>query len=132
MDASGGGVIVADRWQAQYAFWAGLLDVPVYEENSVPDADTVSFPYLTYQAVMGGFDTDTSVSASIWTRSTSWAQADTLANGAFAAIENGGKSVPYDGGMIWFTAGEPFAQSMGDPDDNSVKRKLLNVMAHFC
>ena len=119
-----------DRWEAQYWFWASF-GVPAYEQNSVPDLDDVSFPYLTYEAVSAGFDGDTAVSASVWTRSTSWEQADGLADAIEARLRNGGEVVSYEGGMIWVTAETPFAQNMGDPDDDRIKRKVLRVVLHF-
>ena len=118
-----------DRWQAQYAFWASY-GVPAYEENAVPDLDTVTFPYITYQAVTAGFDGDVMPSVSVWTRSGSWSAADALADMIEADI-GGGKTIPYDGGLIWVTPETPFAQSMGDPDDDLIKRKVLGVILHF-
>lgn len=117
-----------DRWQAQYSFWSSF-GIPAYEENSVPAQ--AAFPYITYEASASGFDENDYVSASIWTRSTSWKQADTLADTIEAAIEYGGKILLYNRGMIWVTAGEPFSQNMGDPNDSEVKRKLLSVTLHF-
>ena len=35
------------------------------------------------------------------------------------------------GGYIWLRRGSPFAQSMGDPDDNMIRRKLLSVNAMY-
>lgn len=119
-----------DRWQAQYSLWSSY-GVEAYEENSVPDLDDLEYPYITYQAVSAGFDGDTMPSVSIWSRSSSWADADALADAIEADIGMGGKSVMYEGGMLWVTANAPFAQSMGDPDDDLIKRKLLSVVLHF-
>lgn len=119
-----------DRYEAQYNFWASF-GVPAYEENSVPDAKEVSFPYITYNAVATPFDGDVVINASIWTRSTSWLTADTLADTIEAELKDGGRVLPYTGGMIWVTAETPFAQNMGDPDDDRIKRKLLTVALHF-
>lgn len=122
-----------DVWQALFSFWSSF-GVPAYEENSVPDADEISFPYITYQAVRGGFGADTVASASIWTRSTSWLQADTLADAALEKLggrSGGGYVQRHDGGGIWITAEDNFAQNMGDPDDDMIKRKLLTVALRF-
>ena len=119
-----------DRYEAQYGFWSGF-NIPAYEENAVPDVDEITYPYITYQAVSAPFDGDVPINASIWTRSTTWAGADALADAIEAELRNGGKVVPYTGGMIWVTAGSPFAQSMGDPNDDRIKRKLLSVTLHF-
>ena len=119
-----------DRYEAQYKFWASF-GVPAYEANSVPDETEVSFPYITYNAIATPFDGDAVVNASIWTRSTSWLAADTLADAIEAALKDGGQVLHYNGGLIWITAETPFAQNMGDQDDDRIKRKLLTVALHF-
>lgn len=119
-----------DKYQAQYSFWSSF-NVPAYEVNSVPDLDTVSFPYITYEAYSSTFDDNAIVSASIWTRSTSWAQADAIADAIETALKDGGQILHYSGGMMWITAGSPFAQNMGDPSDDRIKRKRLSVTIHF-
>ena len=119
-----------DKWEAIHSFWASF-SVSAYEENSVPDLDDVIFPYITYEAVDSGFGDDVTGSASIWTRSMSWLSADTLSNTIHDRLKNGGVCIPYDGGIIWMTAGSPFAQSLGDPEDDKIKRKVLNVDYHF-
>lgn len=122
-----------DKWQALYSFWAGF-GVPAYEENSVPDAREVSLPYITYEAAAGGFEADIPASTSVWTRSPSWEQADALADTIHDALggrAGGGKLVPYDGGAIWITPEDGFSRSMGDPDDDMIKRKVLSVILHY-
>ena len=119
-----------DRYEAQYSFWSSF-GVPAYEENSAPDADEVEYPYITYQAVTAPFDNDVQVNASVWDKSTSWFTADKLADAIEDSLKNGGKVLPYSGGMIWVTHESPFAQSMGDPEDDQIKRKLLSVVLHF-
>lgn len=123
-----------DRWQALCAFWNGFSlsgrQVPAYEENAVPDIEDVSFPYITYQAMTGGFNGDATCNASIWDRSTSWARADALSDIIEHNLRNGGRVIPYDGGMMWISAGMPFSQSMGD-DDDTIRRKLLTISIHF-
>lgn len=119
-----------DKWQALHSFWASF-SIPAYEENSVPDLDKVIFPYITYEAINSGFDSDVTGTASVWSRSFSWMAADAIADMIYARLKDGGVTVPYDGGMIWITAGNPFAHSMGDPDDDRIKRKFLQVDYHF-
>ena len=118
-----------DRWQAQDNFWSSF-GVDAYEENSVLVG--TAYPYITYEAYDALWSGDVAVSASIWTRSAEWSEADGLANAILNRLKNGGATVPYTDGMIWITADAPIAQSMGDPDDNMVKRKLIRVILHFC
>lgn len=123
-----------DKYQAQYAFWASF-GVEAYEANSVPDQDEVQFPYITYEPVSGPFGSDILVSASVWTRSTSWLAADTLAETILARLggrDGGGVTLTYDGGAIWITPEDSYARPMGDPDDDRIKRKVLSVVLHFC
>lgn len=115
-----------DKWEAQYAFWSGF-GIPAYEENSVPTGAVL--PYLTYQAADAPFNVDTPVTASIWTESFSWESADTLANTILTALKDGGIVQNYTGGMVWVTIDS--VQSMGDPDNDKIKRKVLNCVLHF-
>lgn len=119
-----------DRHEAQYSFWSSF-GVPAYEQNSVPDLDVVTFPYITFSAVTTPFDGDVSINASIWTRSTSWLAADNLSDLIESRLKNGGAVISYNGGIIWITPGTPLSQNMGDPDDDAIKRKLLTVDLHF-
>lgn len=118
-----------DKWQAIYNFWSSFGTA--YEENSVPDLDEVTFPYITYQSMSSMWDRNVVSSASIWTRSTSWETADAMANSIENALKDGGMILHYDGGLIWITAESPFAQSMGDATDDRIKRKVLTVQYHF-
>ena len=91
----------------------------------------MTFPYITYQAVASGFAEDAPGTANIWTRSTSWKQAAELSDAVETCLKDGGQILHYSSGIIWVTADNPFAQNMGDPDDDRIKRKLLSVVYHF-
>jgi len=120
-----------DRYEALYQFWASF-GIPAFEENSVPTGgDYPGYPYITYEAAVGGFDSDVIANGYIWTRSPSWLEADTLADTIEASLKNGGMLLPYTGGAIWITAEPNFAQNMGDQSDNMIKRKILNVTYHY-
>ena len=123
---------MTSKWNAQYDFWSSF-GIPAYDAASVPDGDDApDFPYITYTGYNSGFDEDARSLVSIWTRDTSWAGADAIADQIHDALVHGGAVVPYDGGMIWITAGEPFAQNIGDPNDDLIRRKVLNIILHFC
>lgn len=119
-----------DRWEAQYQFW-NSFGVPAYEENSVPDLKYIEYPYITYQAMSGGFGDTLPVTASIWDENTSWQKADELADTIERAIALM-LPVRYDGGMyrVW-SQDTAFAQNMGDPDNDKIRRKVLNVNFEF-
>lgn len=123
---------MTNKWQAQYQFWSSF-GLSVYDAASVPDGDDApEFPYITYNGVNGNFNENISSSVSIWTRDTSWTGADSISDQIQNALKNGGVVVPYTGGMIWITPGDPFSQNMGDPNDDLIRRKVINVTLHFC
>lgn len=118
-----------DKYEALYNFWKSFEVTEAYREDTVPD--DAKFPYITYEAVSSGFDEDVSASVNVWTRSSAWTQADTLANSIETALKDGGQILHYDDGIIWITANSSFAQDMSDPDDALIRRKLLSVQLHF-
>lgn len=115
---------------ALYSFWASF-GIPAYEESAVPAGDNApKFPYLTYQVVTDSIGGEVTMVASVWYRSTSWVDANAKAEEISTAL-SGGKIIPCDGGALWLKRGTPFAQSMGDPSDDKIRRKLLNVSAEY-
>lgn len=121
--------------EALFQFWSSF-GLKAYEESSVPSGDRApSFPYITYQVVTGSFGGAVAMSASVWDKKTTGHSA-TKANDAKTAeiskaIGRGGTMLRYDGGAVWLTRGEPFAQSMGDDSDDRIRRKLLNITAEY-
>ena len=117
--------------QAIHQFWS-IFGLTAYEENAVPTGDDVpKFPYITYSVATAGFGEETQLTASVWTRSTSWVSANNMAESIFNYIGLGGKILKFTDGKIWIKRGTPFSQSMGDPSDSLIKRKYINVTAEF-
>ena len=113
---------------AIYQFWSGF-GLTAYEENTVPT--DAAFPYITYQLVTDSFDREIPLTASLWYRSESWTAINSKTEEISQTISRGGKIITCDGGAIWLKRGQPFAQSMGDENDNLIKRKYLNITAEF-
>ena len=112
---------------ALYNFWNGFLSA--YEENTVPvDA---KFPYITYQVVEDSFENEVQMSVSLWYRSTSWLEINAKADEISQAIGKGGILLPCDNGKIWIKRGTPFAQNMGDENDELIRRKYINITVEF-
>lgn len=110
------------------AFWASF-GLTAYEENAVPvDA---AYPYITYELVTDAFGGETSMSGSLWYHGSSWIEANAKAEEISDYIGYAGKILHSDSGYIWIRCGVPFAQSMGDPDDDMIRRKLINITAAF-
>ena len=117
---------------AYQAFWAGF-GIPAYEENAVPDGDNApGFPRLTYEYGTDAFsEYALSLTVSLWYRSPSWVDINAKAEEISAAIGRGGVQVPCDGGTFWVTRGSPWALSMGDENDDMIKRKVFNVSVRW-
>lgn len=118
---------MASEWTAIDTFW-NSFSIPAYDENTVPD-DAV-MPYITYEAAIGGMDFKVPLNAHIYYRTTSWQAISDKAQSISDYIE-GGAGVPYDNGRMWVTKRTPFAQRMEDPDDDNVRRILIQVEAEF-
>ena len=111
------------KTQALYNFFSGF-ELPAYEENTVPTgANAPELPYITYATATSGFDDNVQISASLWYKGYSWADADRKAAEINAALAHGGKMIPYTGGALWIRRGTPFAQHMAD-DDDTIRRSF--------
>ena len=120
-----------DKWQAINTFW-NSFGIPAYDENSVDTGSNApQFPYITYQAQIGALNQVLSLSASIWYRSSSWTDASNKADEIAEAIGAGYKIIEVDGGYLWITRSQPFAQRMNDPSDDKIKRVYIMANAEF-
>lgn len=115
---------------ALYKFFSSLL--PAYPAESVPTGeDRPEYPYLTYTFSTAEFDTKASITLQLWYRGESWVPVNAKAEEISKGLMHGGKILNTDDGYIWLTKGSPFAQSMGDDNDNMVKRKVINIDAEY-
>lgn len=115
-----------DKQQALYSFWSGF-QIPAYDETSVPtDAE---LPYITYEVNTSDFDQELPISASIWYRSSSWLAITEKANEIERSIGRGGRMISYDDGAFWIRKRN--SQRMQEPNDNMVRRILMNLTIEF-
>lgn len=120
-----------NKWQAQQTFWSSF-GIPAYDENTVPDGATM--PYITYEAVGGDLGAQTTISASLWYRSNSWAEISQMADQIAQEIAMAQKpAVKISNGYmkVRLPEGSPFAQRMDDPSDRQVRRIVLTVEIEF-
>ena len=81
--------------EALYSFYSQFGTA--YEETHLPKSATL--PYLTYSVSTASFgDGDTSLSLSVWTRSTSWALANSIAKNISDTLGLGGVIIDCDDG----------------------------------
>lgn len=119
-----------DKWQAQTSFWESF-NVPAYEEHSVPDTEKDKFPRITYEAATGVFESLIPITASIWDRSTSWATVDSISNSIESYVKNMGCPEIDNGRYRVYIDTSNFARKMDDPEDDQIKRIVINVTFEF-
>ena len=118
-----------DKSQAIHAFWSSF-GIPAYDENTVPD--DAEMPYITYNVVINNVGGVTLLTASVWYRSTSWAEISTKVDEIGEKLASKGfYSARLNNGIMWLVQGTPFAQRMSDPEDDMIRRYYLNVTAEF-
>jgi len=117
-----------DKIQAYDNFWYSF-GWDAYDETSVPD--NAALPYITYELATDYFDNTLALTASLWSRSTSWTDITAKAEQISEYIGRGGKLVPFQNGAIWIKRGTPWAQRMSDASDDMVRRIVLNIQAEY-
>lgn len=116
-----------DKSQAIHEFWSGF-DLMAYDENAVPDDATM--PYITYSVATDSLDYIVSLTGSLWYRSTSWEDISKKADEVSNALQNG-LNLKLDEGYAYLYRGTPFAQRLGDENDDMIKRIYFNVNCEF-
>lgn len=114
--------------RALYNFWSSF-DLPAYDEQTIPDG--AQMPYITYETATSDLFTQVALTASIWYRSNSWAAIAQKKEQINDELGLGGKTVPFEDGVLWIKRGTPFAQRVAEPNDDSVRRYFLNIVAEF-
>ena len=117
-----------NKIQALHAFW-GSFGLKAYDETSVPD--DAQLPYITYEAGNDDFDHPMAQTASLWYRSTSWAEITEKEMQIADFIGRGGRMIAYSGGAMWIQKASPWAQRMSEPSDDTIRRIVLNIQLEF-
>lgn len=117
-----------NKIQALHAFWSGF-GLKAYDENSVPDEATPN--YLTYEVSSDSFGNFVAQTASLWYRDSSWAAITAKEQEISDFIGRGGRMIACDSGAIWIQRGSPWAQRLEEPEDDTIRRIVLNVIVEF-
>ena len=115
--------------EVYHGFWT-QFGIPAYEEGAafaVP-APEVRCPCLTYRYGEGD---RADLTVSLWVRSSSWREAQTLAERIGSALPPGGVLLSCEGGGIWILRGSPWRVSAGEEDDPLVRKIVFNVTVRF-
>lgn len=113
---------------ALHSFFSGF-GIPAYPHTAVPDQ--AAMPYLTYTPIFGYAFDQAGITVNLWYRTESEASPNAKAAEIAETLGDGGVMVACQGGGVWLTRGSPFCQSLTDEDDNTIKRRYINVTAQF-
>lgn len=116
------------KGQALHNFWSEF-GLPAYDETSVPDG--APFPRLTYSVLTDSWENTLLLNASLWWKSTSWEAISNKAEEIAKYIVHNLTPIPCEDGYVWINKGVPFAQRLGDPDDDRIRRILLTIQVEF-
>ena len=119
-----------DKAQAIHQFWSSF-NLTAIDELSAYDT-TIELPsnYITYEVQTANFGDSVALTASLWYRTTSWAEITQKADEIAEYIGWGGKLLDVTGGYIWIKLGTPFAQRMAAEQDH-IRRIVLNISVDF-
>ena len=119
-----------DKAKALHNFWSSF-QLTAIDEQSAYDT-TIELPdnYITYEVQTANFGDPVALTASLWYKSTSWAEITQKADEIAEFIGWGGRVYPIDYGYIWIKLGTPFAQRMAVEQD-SILRVVLNISVDF-
>lgn len=101
-----------------------------YAASSVPENATL--PYLTYELITSAWDGgEVGLTVNMWFRTTSEKEPNAAVDKLSKAIGLGGVFLHCDDGVIWLKRGSPWAQSLTDETDKTIKRRYINVTAEY-
>ena len=101
-----------------------------YAASSVPE--NAALPYLTYDFITSAWDGgEVGLTVNMWFRTTSEKEPNAAVDKLSNAIGLGGVQLPCDDGVIWLKRGSPWAQSLTDETDKTIKRRYINVTAEY-
>ena len=101
-----------------------------YAASAVPADATL--PYLTYELITGAWNGgEVGLTVNMWFRTTSEKEPNAAVDKLSKAIGLGGVFLHCDDGVIWLKRGSPWAQSLTDATDKTIKRRYINVTAEY-
>ena len=116
--------------QALNAFWESF-GLDAYDSTIVLPENT-PYPRISYDSATGAIGDILNLSASLWYRSSGWAEIETKTAEIGDALPEGSSYIiKIDGGYMRIMRGRPFAQRVGDPDDPGIRRMIINIQVEF-
>ena len=119
-----------NKAQAIHNFWSSFDLLAIDENSAYDEQNDLPSEYITYEVQTANIGEPVAITASLWYKSTKWAEITQKADEIAAYIGYGGKVIPIDGGYMWVKLGSPFSQRMAVEDD-VIRRIILNINVDF-
>lgn len=120
-----------DKVKALHSFWSSFGLTAIDESSAYDERMELPDNYITYEVQTGNLGDPVALTASLWYRSTSWAEITQKADQIARYIGYGGKVIAVDDGYLWIKLGQPFAQRIAVDQDDSIRRIYLNVSVDY-
>lgn len=117
-----------NKWEALHTFWSSFT-LPAYDMHSVPD--NAVMPYITYEARTDSLDYKVAAAATIWYRTSSWAEISQKADEIGLYIDTMRSPIKIDGGYMWIVRDNPFAMRFPEQNDADVRTIELNILIEY-
>lgn len=111
--------------------WFQQFGMPFYLATALPPADEIVFPYGTYEAIFSSNGDEVYPTVNMYFLTESEAVPNEKAFEFSKKIGMSGAIIKCDEGVMWVKRGSPFIQSMLDPDNSNIKRRLFSVAIEF-
>ena len=111
--------------------WFQQFGMPFYPTTSLPPAKELTFPYGTYEPIFSNFGDEVYPTVNMYFLTESEVIPNKAVDEFSKAIGNGGVFIECDTGSMWIKRGSPFAQSILDPDNQNIKRRLISIAIEF-
>lgn len=116
---------MTEAFKTLHAFFSGF-GWPAYSTYSIPE--TAQLPYITYTPEFPDWRDSTALQARLWSRSTSYAEVNAMADRIAESIGEGLR-IPAGRGFLWLNKGSPFVQDMSTGTDIKVLYITINLQA---
>ena len=105
--------------------------ISAYAATSTPS--NASFPYLTYELVVGEWlQGEVNMPVNLWDRTSSEKRLNDTVRAIGRRVGNGGELLACDGGTLWLKKGSPWAQAVRvEGEDEKIKRRYLNINVEY-
>jgi hypothetical protein len=118
-----------NKYQAIYK-WFNDLGIPFYVDTNVPDMKEISYPYGTYQNVIGSWPDRVSNTVRLYYRTTSEKEINAMVQKLTDKLKENNQVI-CDDGMLWVNPGAPYCQAVSDEEDDTIRSRYINLLVDY-